>query len=115
MDEITDVVKPLKFNFTNIYGVPRGGLFMALLLSYRLKLPIILQQSKISDRTLIVDDISDTGKTLTKVMKKNSMIITLWSSTKTKVHPYHVCRTMINDWVVFPWETLTSSKRDNTI
>jgi hypoxanthine phosphoribosyltransferase len=119
MEDIGKLEKELKFlnfNFKNIYGVPRGGLIIAVVLSHRLKLPLILSANKISDETLIVDDISDTGKTLKKIAKKNSIVATLWTTPHTKFKPnYYVNVLKKDEWVVFPFETIKSSKRDGTI
>ena len=114
MDLLEKEIKFLNFNIKNIYGVPRGGLIPAVILSHRLNLPMIYSASKISDQTLIVDDISDTGKTLLKIKKNNNIIVTLWTTPHTKVEPYFYCSVLKkNEWVVFPFETLQSSKRDN--
>jgi len=115
--DVDFLVKQLKFaSYThkNIYGVPRGGLVLAVILSHQLKLPLILTASKISNQTLIIDDISDTGKTLKKIMKKGSTVVTLWTTPHTKVVPDFYANVLKKDeWVVFPFETLETSKRDN--
>ena len=48
--------------FYGIYGVPRGGLCLAVALSHKLKIELI---SKPLKNSLIVDDIYETGLTLT--------------------------------------------------
>lgn len=53
-------------NFDSVYGIPRGGLVTAVLLSHRLNLPLKLKIEELNGKTLIVDDISDSGKTLEK-------------------------------------------------
>ncbi len=52
------------FQFENIYGVPRGGLYLAIRLSYILKRKLITQREEINKNTLVVDDCTNTGKTL---------------------------------------------------
>ena len=47
--------------FSGIYGVPRGGLCLAVALSHKLKLNLISEPTK---NSLIVDDIYETGITL---------------------------------------------------
>lgn len=109
-------LKPIKFNFSNIYGGSKGGLVIAVILSHLLDLPMILNKDQITKNTLIVDDISDTGNTLNKILKvkKPKAILTLFTTQTTKVFPdYYV---HIKDkWVVFPFENINSSKHDKTI
>jgi hypoxanthine phosphoribosyltransferase len=50
--------------FNSIHAIPRGGLVLGVKLSYLFDLPLILDRSKVSARTLIVDDCVVTGKTL---------------------------------------------------
>ena len=49
-------------NFSGIYGVPRGGLCLAVALSHKLKIELISEPIK---NSLIVDDVYETGITLT--------------------------------------------------
>ena len=48
-------------DFSGIYGIPRGGLCLAVALSHRLKINLISEPKK---NSLIVDDIYETGNTL---------------------------------------------------
>ena len=48
--------------FSGIYGVPRGGLCIAVALSHKLKIELISEPLK---NSLIVDDVYETGLTLT--------------------------------------------------
>ena len=57
-----------KTEINSIYGIARGGLVLAVLLSHRLQLPIV-EKDGINLRTLIVDDISDSGETLLEFEK----------------------------------------------
>jgi len=54
-----------RFKYDGLYAIPRGGLIVGVCLAHRLQLPM-LQKEHITDKTLIVDDICDTGKTLKK-------------------------------------------------
>lgn len=109
--ELEKKLRLLNFTFKNIYGIPRGGLVIAVMLSHRLGIPLVMAKSKISDDTLIVDDISDTGKTLKKFIKRNNTVATLWVSPRTKTMPTVFCKVVPdNKWIVFPFETLASTK-----
>lgn len=115
---IASRIKPIKFNFKNIYGVPRGGLIIAVVLSHLLSLPIILERKNITKNTLIVDDINDTGDTLRRLLRnrKYGTIATLWVTPTSKIlSDYAVRLKEDKDWIVFPFETLKSSRYDKTI
>ena len=59
VDHIADRFK--YFDLSGIYGVPRGGLCLAVALSHKLDLELIDKPAK---NSLIVDDIYETGITL---------------------------------------------------
>ncbi len=104
-------------NFTGIYGIPRGGLGVAVMLSHFLGLPMKFVPEEIDAATLVVDDISDSGKTLVLLAEKLShrpVVATLFYHTDTAWMPDFTVRQKLN-WVVFPWETVASSKYDNTL
>ena len=87
--------------FSGIYGVPRGGLCLAVALSHKLKINLISEPRK---NTLIVDDVYETGITL-KTFKdfEGSMFFVLFS----KVKPTWWNTVFISEkseWIVFPWE-----------
>ena len=54
--------------FSGVYGIPRGGLCLAVALSHSLGLPITNEPK---NNYLIVDDIYDTGSTLQKIRHLN--------------------------------------------
>lgn len=101
--ELANRIKLSRFKFDGIYGFPRGGLILAVCLSHRLNLPMV-HLNHATENTLVVDDISDTGKTLKGI--KNKKIATLYKTLWTKTQPDWNCEMKINknDWIVFPWE-----------
>jgi len=95
--------------FSGIYGVPRGGLCLAVALSHKLKIELI---SKPLKNSLIVDDVYETGITLTTFKNiEGAMFFVLFSKIKpTWWNTVHV--TKKSQWIVFPWEnTLISLKK----
>jgi len=88
------MAKKIKKNkqIKDIYGIPRGGLPIAVRLSHLTKLPIT-GDPKIQS-TLIVDDCVDSGSTKTSFggFKYFEVLV-----DKQKEQ--------ITDWLVFPWET----------
>lgn len=92
----------------NIYGIPRGGLVAAVILSHELGLPIIHRKDYIDIHTLVIDDISDSGETFKKLKKMTGMkySASLLVGPNTKFVPKFWAKTQKKkQWVVFPWET----------
>lgn len=106
-----------KNNFKNIYGIPRGGLVMAVVLSYRTGLPLVMTSAEIEKDTVVVDDISDTGQTLAQLLVRlpqRPKVATLFYEKNTKEKPDFAIHEK-TQWIVFPWETEESSKYDSTL
>ena len=100
----------------NIYGVPRGGLIPAVVLSHLLGRPLILEREQISEDTMIVDDTCDSGATLARLAElTKGTVVSLCANEKRKIKVPRLlfARTTKGKWIVFPWETSCSSKRDN--
>ncbi|MDP3947925.1 MAG: phosphoribosyltransferase family protein [bacterium] len=117
VNRITRKLRPLLGRFDAIYGIPRGGLVLAVHLSYRLGKPLVLEPSRITRRTLVVDDIAGSGKTLRALLTRHKCfrVATLYRTAQTEVMPDFVCRrTKKDEWIVFPWETNASSRYDDT-
>lgn len=102
VDSLAQQVQESELKFDGVYGIPRGGLPIAVSLSHKLNLPL-LDEPTIN--TLVVDDISDTGKTLDEFTNAYE-IATLFSTDWTIVKPKYWVREKENkeDWIVFPWE-----------
>ena len=95
--------------FSGIYGVPRGGLCLAVALSHKLKIELISEPIK---NSLIVDDLYETRLTL-KTFKdiEGAMFFVLFS----KIKPIWWNTLFISkksQWIVFPWENTLNSKSD---
>jgi|TARA_R100000501_G_C2631216_1_gene127164 hypoxanthine phosphoribosyltransferase len=100
-------------NYKNIFGIPRGGLIPAVMLSYELEIPLINRINDITDKTLIVDDISDTGNTLISLIKKLDFkpdIATIHYHNNTKVVPNYTLIEKTDNWIVYPWEAKAKGK-----
>ena len=99
--KLAEKIKESKIKFDGIYGIPRGGLPLAVSLSHKLKIPVLLYPTKDS---LVVDDISDTGLTLQRM--KNKKIATLYSTDWTIAKPdwFIAKKPSKNTWIIFPWE-----------
>lgn len=106
-----------------IYGIPRGGLVVATRLSHLLDVPMITDEKKIrsAKNTLIVDDISDTGKTFMllarrlrkrgiKVSASDHLVTLHWH--RQSPQPLLFRRLKGDRWLVYPWETNNTSRYD---
>lgn len=96
---------------TDIYGIPRGGLVLAVRLSHMLNKPLIRDEWLISRTTLVCDDISDTGETLSELLPYNVFkfkIATLVYRPKSKIKPDFYVYEKGDKYVNFPWEKDTS-------
>jgi hypoxanthine phosphoribosyltransferase len=88
-----------------IYGIPRGGLVIAIRLSHMLKLQVVLDRVVIApENTLVVDDIADTGKTLKDFGK--FLIATLYYKKGSDIAPNIWIYEKKDHWIVFPWEVI---------
>ena len=95
--------------FSGIYGVPRGGLCLAVALSHKLKINLI---SKPIKNSLIVDDVYETGITLNTFKDiEGAMFFVLFSKIKPTWWNT-VFITKKSQWIVFPWENTLKPKSD---
>ena len=91
---------------TGVYGVPRGGLILATLISYKMDIPLLLNASK---GCLIVDDIADSGRTLLHFTENDTQfnkyfIATMFYHKRSIVKPDFYKFEKNDKWIVFPWE-----------
>ncbi len=113
-EEVENAVKYFEYKYNTeqldcelILGIPRGGLVLATMLSYRLDLPLHIAGEPISDsKVLVVDDIADTGKTLERVLKTlpHSIVFTMHYHQQSTIEPYAWLYEKKDKWVVYPWE-----------
>ena len=95
--------------FSGLYGVPLGGLCLAVALSHKLKINLITEPIK---NSLIVDDIYETGVTLNSFKDiEGAMFYVLFS----KIKPTWWNTVFISEksqWIVFPWENSENLNTD---
>ena len=97
-----------------IYGLPRGGLPIAVSLSHRLNLPLLMnyydRKVVTNKKILVVDDIADTGQTLEDFDNEHNIICTFHYHKQSLVKPNYYCEEKGDDWIVYPWETTDSEE-----
>ena len=88
-------------NFAGIYGIPRGGLCLAVALSHKLNLNLISEPIK---NSLIVDDVYETGFTLSPLRSIEGTMFFVLFSKKEPTWWNTVNISQEKEWIVFPWE-----------
>ena len=107
---VEHIANKCKFKeFSGIYGIPRGGLCLAVALSHKLKIKLISEPIK---NSLIVDDVYETGITLNTFKDiKGAMFFVLFSKNKpTWWNSVHISEK--KEWIVFPWENTLNLEYD---
>ena len=109
-ESVEQIAKKCKFiEFSGIYGVPRGGLCLAVALSHKLKINLIREPKK---NSLIVDDVYETGITLNSFKDvEGAMFYVLFSKIKPIWwNSVHISKK--REWIVFPWENKLDLESD---
>ena len=102
-------VKERGEKFDLIYTLSRGGLTMAAHLSHLLGIKRVAVDCYpgIPGNMLIIDDVSDSGKTLQAITATRAGLpyktATLHRKDGTNFEPNYYVKT-INEWIVYPWE-----------
>jgi hypoxanthine phosphoribosyltransferase len=111
INKIGDKLEGLDLEF--VAGIPRGGLIPAVMISHAFGIKYISYSSAkmlpgdLRKKTLVVDDISDTGVTIAEADKLKFITATLCFRKGTKTVPYFSGEHINDDrWLVFPWEKL---------
>ena len=99
VDYIANHCKKLKIS--GIYGVPRGGLCLAVALSHKLNIQLIEKPLK---SCLIVDDVFETGITLSNFINIEDVNFFVLVSKKKPIWWNTVKLSHRKEWIVFPWE-----------
>ena len=112
-DLIKDLVNKIPFEVPladSIYGIPRGGLIPAVILSHRLKMPLV---ETIGRNTLVIDDMSDSGTTLSKMPGQFTAV--LFHKPHTSCFTPNVWSKLHegDEWLVFPWEKLDAPAKQD--
>ncbi len=108
---VENIAKRCKFlEFSGIYGIPRGGLCLAVALSHKLKVKLV---SEPIENSLIVDDVYETGITLNNFKNiEGAMFFVLFSKSKpTWWNTVNLSNK--KEWIVFPWEDKSNINCDH--
>lgn len=120
---VKEIIKKLKkedLSGFEILAIPRGGCVLGVHLSNLLGIPVkfFVEDKaflkKLSKNLLIVDDISDSGDTLIRILNfltitrsdLNIKIVTLHRRCNTKLLPDYYIQDAKKYWIVYPWEVI---------
>ena len=114
VDVLTFKLREQAKDFKYIYGVSRGGWPIAVHLSNFLEKELLthLKHYNLKDGLIVVDDITDTGKTFididSQLPRINNKILyaSLIKRVTTNFYPDVYVREIVDEWVVFPWENI---------
>ena len=107
VEYITNKCKYLEFS--GVYGIPRGGLCLAVAISHKLRVNLLSEPEK---NALIVDDVYETGNTLNTLKDiEGAMFFVLFSKIKpTWWNTVNISGN--SEWIVFPWENTLNLQSD---
>lgn len=95
---------------TGVYGVPRGGLCLAVALSHAIDRPLL---SLPEQSALIVDDVYETGRTLKALHAQVPQAsFAVWVSKRSPDWWTAAVLADSSEWLVFPWENHDLAQSD---
>ena len=113
INKIGDKLEGLDLEFVS--GIPRGGLVPAVMMSHAYGIKYISYSSAkmlpldLRKKTIVIDDISDTGLTMSEADKMKFITSSLCTRIGTKTLPRLTGEVISGkQWLVFPWESLDS-------
>ncbi|MBT9138969.1 MAG: GTP cyclohydrolase 1 [Syntrophomonadaceae bacterium] len=112
---LAEQIKNQKKQYDVIYGVPRGGVPVAMLLSQVMGIPFVpfipyLEKQK-DVKVLVVDDVIDSGKTRRRFAEYD--FACLFQKFSTTEATYYAERT--KEWIVFWWEGEESASIEDSV
>ena len=89
---------------SGVYGIPQGGSVPAVLVAHRLRLPLV-GLDEIDQRTLIVDDLVDSGRTARDLFEQiPSVLFDALYRKPASPTAWGQDATTVDGWIAFPWE-----------
>ena len=123
---LAEKIKASGKKYDSIYGIPRGGSILAVCLSHLLNLPVMFDRNRLmaiglskalnkefgttrfntstlyKSNILVVDDIADSGKTITKYAKHFDTATIYRKFDCSSIPTYYV--NVNKRWIIFPYE-----------
>ena len=113
VNKLCDKILISNLEIKDLWGLPRGGLIPAVMISHNLNIPIT--KGTISPTTLIIDDICDSGETFAKYYNYHQTEFSFPFKLRTACLHYKPQTSSFqptlwanqwssNDWIIYPWE-----------
>jgi len=114
---LTSKLQDTREEFAGVYGVPRGGLPLAVHLAHKLDIELLYTLPIYSDeKLLIVDDICDSGATFESMLVPHYRYASLFLRyTSHFVPDVWASEISSDDWIVFPWEKKDALTERNSL
>lgn len=103
VNQLCEWIDKSELPITSVTGIERGGLIPAVMISHKLKLPYV---QCIHPNTLVIDDMCDTGETLSLVLEGYTAVLHYKPTAKLK--PTFYAEEVGDNWIVYPWERKNS-------
>ena len=106
INKVVEDVKKRGFKPSGVFGIPRGGIIFATMLSYKMNIPLLMSAAP---DCIIVDDIADSGRTLLHYTNNDTQfnkfyITTMYYHERSMVKPDFWLYNKQDKWVVYPYE-----------
>ena len=88
-------------NIDSVFGLKRGGLIPAVMISHKLGLP---WADVMLPNTLVIDDIADTGETLKNCIGGYTAVLHYKPHTSCYMPNLWACVHEGDEWINYPWE-----------
>ena len=99
-------------SLNGVFGIPRGGLCLAVGLSHSLGLPLLMEPG---NHCLIVDDVFETGRTLQGLrLQWPQATYAVWISKSAPQWWDAAEVSLSSEWLLFPWENAAKATADES-
>lgn len=89
--------------FTGVYGIPQGGIPLAIVLANALKIPLITEFT-FGRNVLVVDDLIDSGTTTKEYNQEAIAVLGKKIYSSEYGHPLFYVEKFTDEWIHFWWE-----------
>jgi len=101
VDKLCEEIIPVIPNIDSVFGISRGGLIPAVMVSHKLNLP---WSNVMLPSTLVIDDIADTGETLKNIVGCYTATLHYKPHTSCFRPNIYAYEHKGDEWIIYPWE-----------
>lgn len=101
VDKLCEKIITEQPNIDSVFGLKRGGLIPAVMVSHKLGLP---WSDVMLPNTLVVDDICDTGVTLNNCIGGYTAVLHYKPHTSCYTPNIYATIHEGDEWIIYPWE-----------